>query len=69
MPQCVSLQLFLGTLPCDFLSRLSAGLAGFFPLHPMTITEAERRKALAQATETVTSTEEGVEEEEKQPEV
>ncbi|XP_037108331.1 28S ribosomal protein S16, mitochondrial [Syngnathus acus] len=28
------------------------GLAGFFPLHPMTVTEAERRRAEATAAET-----------------
>ena len=32
----------------------SAGLAGFFPLHPMTITEAERRRAQTGPTETAT---------------
>ncbi|XP_061584540.1 28S ribosomal protein S16, mitochondrial [Cololabis saira] len=33
------------------------GLAGFFPLHPMTVTEAERRKALMDLTQTETATE------------
>lgn len=33
-----------------FLFRCS-GLAGFFPLHPMTITEAERRRAQAELSE------------------
>lgn len=28
-----------------------SGLAGFFPLHPMTITQAERRKNAATLTE------------------
>lgn len=35
---------------------LSTGLAGFFPLHPMTITEAERQRAQTELTETTTTT-------------
>uniref|UniRef100_A0A3B5LFN5 Small ribosomal subunit protein bS16m n=1 Tax=Xiphophorus couchianus TaxID=32473 RepID=A0A3B5LFN5_9TELE len=34
------------------------GLSGFFPLHPMTVTEAERRRAQAKLAETATGTEE-----------
>lgn len=45
------------------------GLSGFFPLHPMTVTEAERRLALAQLRETVVVTGEGQAEGEKQQEV
>lgn len=40
----------------------SAGLAGFCPLHPMTITEAERRRAQAEQTEKTTVTEDSVDE-------
>lgn len=35
------------------------GLSGFFPLHPMTITEAERRRAKALGTDVATGTEDG----------
>ncbi|KAM9859097.1 small ribosomal subunit protein bS16m [Aulostomus maculatus] len=42
------------TKPVDKL----LGLAGFFPLHPMTITEAERRRAQIKPTEEATKTEE-----------
>lgn len=45
------------------------GLAGFFPLHPMTITEAERRRARLQLTEAATETEASEEEGHKQTEV
>ncbi|KAF7669054.1 hypothetical protein LDENG_00258460 [Lucifuga dentata] len=54
-----------GAHPTKPVSKL-LGLAGFFPLHPMTITEAERRIA-AQPKET--ETEESMEEGQKQPEV
>lgn len=40
---------------------LSTGLAGFFPLHPMTITEAERQRAQTELTETTTTTTTGSE--------
>ncbi|XP_040890997.1 28S ribosomal protein S16, mitochondrial [Toxotes jaculatrix] len=43
------------------------GLAGFYPLHPMTITEAERRRAQMKLEET--GTEEGLEVAQKQDEV
>ena len=46
-----------------------AGLAGFFPLHPMTVTEAERRRAQALLTETATGTQDGLEEGQKEAEV
>lgn len=54
-----------------FLSPLSVstGIAGFFPLHPMTITEAERQRAKAMLTETATGTEDGQEEAKKEAEV
>lgn len=39
---------------------LFAGLAGFFPLHPMMITEAERRRALTELT--ATGAEDGLQE-------
>ncbi|XP_054883064.1 28S ribosomal protein S16, mitochondrial [Poeciliopsis prolifica] len=42
------------------------GLSGFLPLHPMTITEAERRRAKAKLAETAT---EDPEQEEKQADV
>lgn len=45
------------------------GLAGFFPLHPMTITEAERRRAQAAQTETSTAEEGNQEESQKEAEV
>lgn len=45
-----------------------SGLSGFFPLHPMTITEAERRRTLAEQTQTSTAAE-GVEEGQRQTEV
>lgn len=48
---------------------LSAGLAGFFPLHPMTITEAERQRAQTVLTETATGKEDGLEEGQKEAEV
>ncbi|KAM9408986.1 small ribosomal subunit protein bS16m isoform 1-T2 [Pholidichthys leucotaenia] len=44
------------------------GLAGFLPLHPMTITEAERRRAQAALTEAPSGTEEPVEEGQKEEE-
>ena len=52
-----------------FLSppSLPAGLAGFFPLHPMMITAAERQKA--QTVLTATGTEEGLQEGQKEAEV
>ncbi|KAK9528824.1 hypothetical protein VZT92_012963 [Zoarces viviparus] len=40
------------------------GLAGFFPLHPMTITEAERRRAQTELI--ATGTEEGLQERQKE---
>ncbi|KAK5872656.1 hypothetical protein PBY51_013337 [Eleginops maclovinus] len=43
------------------------GLAGFFPLHPMTITESERHRARAELT--VTGTEDGLREGQKDAEV
>lgn len=43
-----------------------SGLAGFFPLHPMTITEAERRKAAAAFKQEATT--EDDDDEEKQAE-
>lgn len=48
---------------------LSAGLAGFFPLHPMTITEAERHRAEMKLTETATEVDEGLEDGQKQADV
>lgn len=56
------------TLPSLALS-LSAGLAGFFPLHPMTVTEAERRRAQMEQTGEETGTEGSSEEERKESEV
>ncbi|KAM4740236.1 small ribosomal subunit protein bS16m isoform 1-T1 [Anableps anableps] len=44
------------------------GLSGFFPLHPMTVTEAERRRAQAKLAETAGGTEDP-QQEEKQAEV
>ncbi len=55
--------------PSLSLSPLSAGLAGFFPLHPMTITEAERQKAQTVLTETAPETQDGLEEGQKEMEV
>uniref|UniRef100_A0A3P8X660 Small ribosomal subunit protein bS16m n=1 Tax=Cynoglossus semilaevis TaxID=244447 RepID=A0A3P8X660_CYNSE len=52
-----------GAHPTKPVAKL-LGLAGFFPLHPMTITEAERQKAQTQ----VTQTEEGSEQEQKKAE-
>lgn len=52
----------------DVLFSLCVGLAGFFPLHPMTITEAERRIEAAQQREAQTE-ESLVEGQQKQPEV
>ncbi|XP_029358429.1 small ribosomal subunit protein bS16m isoform X1 [Echeneis naucrates] len=46
-----------GAHPSKPVAKL-LGLAGFFPLHPMTITEAERRRAKMELTETATKTEE-----------
>ncbi|XP_029286558.1 small ribosomal subunit protein bS16m [Cottoperca gobio] len=43
------------------------GLAGFFPLHPMTITEGERQRA--QTKLTATGTEDGLQEGQKEAEV
>ncbi|GAA6231985.1 28S ribosomal protein S16, mitochondrial-like [Lates japonicus] len=57
-----------GAHPTMPVSKL-LGLAGFFPLHPMMITEAERHRAQAQPTETAAGTEQGLEEEQKQAEV
>lgn len=55
-----------GAHPTKPVAKL-LGLAGFFPLHPMTVTEAERRiKAAALQTEAKTQKEE--DEEEKQAE-
>ncbi|KAK2821664.1 hypothetical protein Q7C36_021007 [Tachysurus vachellii] len=54
-----------GAHPTKPIAKL-LGLAGFFPLHPMTITEAERRKAAAALKQEVTPQEES--EEEKQAE-
>lgn len=42
------------------------GLAGFFPLHPMTITEAERRLAQAVQTEAPAGPEDAPEEQQKE---
>lgn len=47
---------------------VSAGLAGFFPLHPMTITMAERRRAQMETAETAAGTEESPEDGQKQSE-
>lgn len=41
------------------------GLAGFFPLHPMTITEAERRRAQAEQTEAAAGPEDAPGEQQK----
>lgn len=58
-----------GAHPTKPVAKL-LGLSGFFPLHPMTITEAERRRAQAEQTETSTAAEEeGVEEGQRQAEV
>lgn len=57
-----------GAHPTKPVAKL-LGLAGFFPLHPMTITEAERRiKAAALESEAKTQKEEEDDEEEKQAE-
>ncbi|XP_035009046.1 28S ribosomal protein S16, mitochondrial [Hippoglossus stenolepis] len=55
-----------GAHPTNPVSKL-LGLAGFFPLHPMTITEAERLRARTE--QTVTGTEEGLEVGQQQAEV
>ncbi|KAM9758992.1 small ribosomal subunit protein bS16m [Menidia menidia] len=55
-----------GAHPTKPVAKL-LGLAGFFPLHPMTITEAERRRA--QAAQTGTATGDSQEEGQKQAEV
>ncbi|XP_013858303.1 small ribosomal subunit protein bS16m [Austrofundulus limnaeus] len=44
------------------------GLAGFFPLHPMTITEAERQKAKKEQTEKLREAEDSPEEGQKEAE-
>ncbi|XP_017306182.1 28S ribosomal protein S16, mitochondrial [Ictalurus punctatus] len=54
-----------GAHPTKPVAKL-LGLAGFFPLHPMTITEAERQKAAAALKQEETSEDE--DEEEKQAE-
>uniref|UniRef100_A0A3Q3WB40 Small ribosomal subunit protein bS16m n=1 Tax=Mola mola TaxID=94237 RepID=A0A3Q3WB40_MOLML len=46
-----------GAHPTKPVAKL-LGLSGFFPLHPMTLTEAERKRAQAALTEAVTETEE-----------
>ncbi|KAM6980696.1 small ribosomal subunit protein bS16m [Aplochiton taeniatus] len=46
---------------------MGCGLAGFFPLHPMTVTEAERRRALDQLAQEA-GAEDGPGEREKQQE-
>lgn len=55
-----------GAHPTKPVAKL-LGLAGFFPLHPMTITEAERHKAQAQLTET--GAEDGLDDGQKAAEV
>ncbi|XP_071350958.1 small ribosomal subunit protein bS16m [Trachinotus anak] len=57
-----------GAHPTKPVAKL-LGLAGFFPLHPMTITEAERRRAQMESTETATGTEESLEAGQKQADV
>ncbi|XP_029005490.1 28S ribosomal protein S16, mitochondrial [Betta splendens] len=57
-----------GAHPTKSVAKL-LGLSGFFPLHPMTVTEAERRRARLQQTETATGTEDKQEEGQKQAEV
>lgn len=52
-----------GAHPTKPVAKL-LGLSGFFPLHPMTITEAERRRVQTEKTET--ATEKSPEEEQKQ---
>ncbi|XP_035487920.1 28S ribosomal protein S16, mitochondrial [Scophthalmus maximus] len=54
-----------GAHPTKPVAKL-LGLAGFFPLHPMTITEAERRRTQTELT--ATGTEEGFEVEQKKAE-
>lgn len=46
-----------GAHPTKPVAKL-LGLAGFFPLHPMTVTEAERRSAQAAQTEASTAEDE-----------
>lgn len=69
----MSLQWFVrkACIERSFLSclSLSEGLAGFFPLHPMTITEAERQRAQTVLSEAATGTEDGLEERQKEAEV
>ncbi|XP_053301821.1 28S ribosomal protein S16, mitochondrial-like [Pleuronectes platessa] len=55
-----------GAHPTNPVSKL-LGLAGFFPLHPMTITEAERLRARTE--QTVAGAEEGLEVGQEQAEV
>nr|XP_020469984.1 28S ribosomal protein S16, mitochondrial [Monopterus albus] len=59
-----------GAHPTKAVAKL-LGLAGFFPLHPMTITEAERHRAQTEQTEKATGTEDSmqVDEGQKQDEV
>ncbi|XP_075996958.1 small ribosomal subunit protein bS16m [Genypterus blacodes] len=57
-----------GAHPTKPVAKL-LGLAGFFPLHPMTITGAERRIAAAQQREETQTEESLVEGQQKQPEV
>nr|XP_046239297.1 28S ribosomal protein S16, mitochondrial [Scatophagus argus] len=57
-----------GAHPTKPVAKL-LGLAGFFPLHPMTITEAERRRAQTVLTEPATGTEDGLETGQKETEV
>ncbi|XP_010729650.2 small ribosomal subunit protein bS16m [Larimichthys crocea] len=57
-----------GAHPSKPVAKL-LGLAGFFPLHPMTITEAERQRAQTVLTETATGKEDGLEEGQKEAEV
>ncbi|MED6242747.1 hypothetical protein ATANTOWER_009207 [Ataeniobius toweri] len=49
-----------GAHPTKPVAKL-LGLSGFFPLHPMTVTEAERRRAQAKLAETAEGTEDSQE--------
>uniref|UniRef100_A0A3P9JGF1 Small ribosomal subunit protein bS16m n=1 Tax=Oryzias latipes TaxID=8090 RepID=A0A3P9JGF1_ORYLA len=57
-----------GAHPTKPVAKL-LGLAGFFPLHPMTITEAERRRAQAELSEAARAGAEAEEQTEKPAEV
>ncbi|XP_034544841.1 28S ribosomal protein S16, mitochondrial [Notolabrus celidotus] len=57
-----------GAHPSKPVAKL-LGLAGFFPLHPMTVTEAERKRAQPTLTATSTDAEDDLEQSQKEANV